>query len=126
MELDLPDKELQKIMKTGIAVRLGLFKGVKEAMFYSEGKAKRNFGGAGQLQVRSGHLRRSIKTSVKEGIGEIVGNIGSNVIYAATHEFGDPSRNIPARPFITPALTNNSIEIKRIIQKAIKREVDKR
>ena len=25
---------------------------------------------------------------------------GTNVIYAATHQFGDPDRNIPARPFL--------------------------
>jgi len=25
---------------------------------------------------------------------------GTNVLYAATHQFGDPSRNIPARPFL--------------------------
>jgi len=26
--------------------------------------------------------------------------VGSNLIYAATHQFGDPARNIPARPFL--------------------------
>ena len=26
--------------------------------------------------------------------------VGSNLIYAATHQFGDDERNIPARPFI--------------------------
>lgn len=26
--------------------------------------------------------------------------IGTNMVYAATHQFGDPDRNIPARPWI--------------------------
>jgi phage virion morphogenesis protein len=26
--------------------------------------------------------------------------VGSNLIYAATHQFGDPKRNIPARPYL--------------------------
>jgi phage virion morphogenesis protein len=27
--------------------------------------------------------------------------VGANKAYAATHQFGDPERNIPARPFLT-------------------------
>ena len=26
---------------------------------------------------------------------------GTNLIYAATHHYGDPGRNIPARPFLS-------------------------
>ena len=34
----------------------------------------------------------------KAGQGEMI--VGTNVIYASTHQHGDPSRNIPARPFL--------------------------
>ena len=26
--------------------------------------------------------------------------LGTNLVYGATHQFGDPDRNIPARPFL--------------------------
>jgi phage virion morphogenesis protein len=44
----------------------------------------------------SGHLVRSILAdwSATEAI------VGTNSIYAATHQFGDSHRNIPARPFL--------------------------
>ncbi len=58
--------------------------------------AKRKKKGGGILEL-SGDLRDSLvhlvtgKTSVR---------IGTNLIYAATHQFGDPSRNIPQREFL--------------------------
>lgn len=33
-------------------------------------------------------------------IGDEAVLVGTNVIYAATHQFGDESRGIPARPFL--------------------------
>jgi phage virion morphogenesis protein len=48
--------------------------------------------------------------------------VGSNMIYAATHQFGDPERNIPARAFlgISPA---NEHELVRELDKYIDRVV---
>jgi phage virion morphogenesis protein len=46
--------------------------------------------------IDTGRLMKSINYRV--GIDEVA--VGTNVIYAATHNFGDPSRNIPERKFI--------------------------
>lgn len=127
--LDIDPKELAKLNK-GVQLRRGLLKGVKKGMLFAEGEAKKSFGRPGNLKVRSGHLRRSIKTSVKETGDTVQGIIGSNVIYAAIHEFGGMAgrglkSKIPARPFLKPALEDNVIAISRIIQKEIAKEVKK-
>ena len=129
IDIDISDKELKKVTNMASVVRLGLLRGIKRSMIFAEGEAKKNFGGPGQLRIRSGHLRRSIKSQVLDrGLGkEIVGIIGSNVVYSAVHEYGYPPKNIPARPYIGPAFNNkNMIEIRRIIQKAIKDAIRRR
>ena len=40
------------------------------------------------LRVRTGRLRRSITYKVDEQTGQIIGTVGTNVEYAARHEFG--------------------------------------
>jgi phage gpG-like protein len=135
IDLEIKKKELDKINKLGSFMRLGLLKGVKKSMYFAEGQAKKNFGGPGQLRIRSGHLRRSIKSKVLDRGGgrEIIGVVGSDVIYAAIHEFGGPhprsktGKKMPARPFIGPAFDKgNMIRMRRIIQKEIAGEVRRR
>jgi phage gpG-like protein len=54
--------------------------------------------------VLTGTLRSSIDVeSFRDGTGTFVARVGTNVEYGRTHELGDPSRNIPARPFLRPA-----------------------
>ena len=96
-----------------------LKKGIRSAMYFAEDKAKQGFaeGGAvrpppGPLVSRSGHLRRSIRSGMEDQKGWI-GSIG--VIYAGVHEFGSTKRNIPARPFLKPAIEDNRNEISEII-----------
>lgn len=130
IEIKLPDRELKKISNKIPGFREGTFKGLKRAILFVEGKAKQNFGGVGQVGVITGTLRRSIKTNViKEGT-RTRAIIGSNVIYARIHEFGGQagrgrSVRIPARPYIGPAITDNETEIKNIIQRAIRKEINK-
>lgn len=83
------------------------------------------------LQVRTGRLRRSITGRVEEENGSPVGLVGTNVSYGRVHELGFkgsvkvkahsrtikgkaiPVRahsrklDIPARPFLVPALNEN-------------------
>jgi len=54
------------------------------------------------LQV-SGLLMDSISTDADENSA----SVGTNKIYAATHQFGAPDRNIPGRPFLV--LTDNDL-----------------
>ena len=46
--------------------------------------------------------------------------VGTNLIYAATQEFGDPSRNIPAQPYLRPALAEEEKAVKKEIGDAVK------
>ena len=48
-----------------------------------------------KLSVREGHLKRSYHSIIVAK--ELYGSYGSDLEYAPTHEFGDPSRNIPKR-----------------------------
>jgi len=54
-----------------------------------------------RLGVVTHRLRSSVERSVFSPPGYI--EFGTDVIYGPTHEFGDTSRNIRARPFIAPA-----------------------
>ena len=125
--IELPKKELDKLDK-GKAFRIGLLNGVKDGMLFAESEAKKSFGRSGNLKVRTGLLRRSIKSSVKKTTKGVEGTLSDNVIYAAIHEFGGKAgkglrSNIPARPFLRQAIENNIIQISRIIQKEIIKEV---
>lgn len=56
------------------------------------------------LHVRSGNLRRSITAKVEGGDGSIRGIVGTNLVYAAIHEFGG-TVHVPAmRPIHAKAL----------------------
>lgn len=127
--LTLPQKELDKLNK-GTAFRRGLLSGVKKGMLFAEGSAKKSFGRPGNLKVRSGHLRKSIKSGATETNDVVTGTLSNNVIYAAIHEFGGMAgkglrTKIPARPFLAPAIKDNLVAINRIIQKEIRKEVNK-
>ena len=64
---------------------------------WSKRYAKRREGEGGDLLFREGDLDESIQHFVR-GSDEVV--VGSSLVYAATHQFGDPARGIPARPFL--------------------------
>ncbi|MED1663459.1 hypothetical protein [Brevibacillus laterosporus] len=79
--------------------------------------------------VDSGHLRQAITTDQKEinkglvYVGVASGSSNSKKgdpgSYAAAHEFGHEPKNIPARPFLRPALHENRDQIKEIAKKEI-------
>jgi len=56
------------------------------------------------LGVLTGRLRTSISVKSTEKVGDAyITKIGTNVEYAAAHEFGYPPHNLRARPFMRPA-----------------------
>lgn len=65
---------------------------------WSERYAARRRGRGGSLLLRDGHLDDSLQHFVRPAGDEVV--VGSTLVYAATHQFGDPDRGIPARPFL--------------------------
>lgn len=75
------------------------------------------------LGVRTGRLRSSIIGSPAQKNGNVyTSKIGTNVIYGPVHEYGSSKRNIPARPFLRPALqdVNNQKNILNILTNNIK------
>lgn len=131
-------------------VRRGLEKGMKRAMLFAESEAKKSFGRSGHLKVRTGHLRRSIRSRVKERAKQIIGSIGTDVLYARIHEqegFRGQTRTItprqaqflrfkvenrwvtlksvtiPSRPFLRPAIEDNLIKIENILRDSVLQEV---
>ena len=61
---------------------------------------------------RSGALVRSILAdwSPTEAVA------GTNLVYAATHHFGDPERNIPARPFLGASGEDNRFIVDTLVR----------
>lgn len=49
--------------------------------------------------------------------------VGSNLVYAATHQFGDEDRNIPARPYLGLS-DDNMAELEDIVDRFIDRTVN--
>jgi HK97 gp10 family phage protein len=64
-------------------------------------------------------LRKSINHRVRKTSGGYIGEVGTNVEYAAFQEFGT-SRMEP-QPFLTPALKMNQTKINQILAAAIRK-----
>lgn len=78
--------------------------------------------GAFTLRVRTGQLRRSIRTK-KTGKGfNVVYRVGSGIVYAPIHETGGRTKhaNIPARPYMRPSLERNVNRIRKIVVSAVR------
>ncbi len=75
------DDRVAKALVTGLARGLQYAAGIAQREFLSGPRPAK-------LDVRTARLRNSIATSVTVGKERIVGRIGSNVKYAAVHEFG--------------------------------------
>ncbi|MGX1902429.1 HK97-gp10 family putative phage morphogenesis protein [Thermolongibacillus altinsuensis] len=69
--------------------------------------------------VDTGRLRNSITHEVENSETQSKAYIGSNVEYAAATEFGVASKNIPAQPYLRPAIEENRDKIKEIIEKGM-------
>jgi len=115
-------------------------------MFLVEATAKKRMGRLGELQVRTGQLRGSIQSGVKNGPSGTVGWVGSNLIYARIHELGGIIKprakkylrfpinghwvtvskvKMPARPYLEPSIKENTEKIKEIVQENILRELNR-
>ena len=124
--------------------RKGMRKGLIEAMSFLESEVKKSFGSGNAPKVRSGKLRSSIKSSIKEEGNTSVGTIGSDLVYAPIQEYGGiiearlapylmiqigdrwakvKSVRIPARPFLGPTIERNTDKVGSIISLRIREEV---
>ena len=145
LQLDLDKQSLENVKKFPERFTKGLLSGFRKAMYMLEAETKKGFGQSGNLKVRTGRLRNSIKTEIDVNNNGLEGIIGTNVIYAPVHEFGARIRpvrasilrfeergikfakevNIPSRPFLKPVIDANKSKIEGIIQKEIIKEVNK-
>jgi phage gpG-like protein len=76
------------------------------------------------LQRRTGTLQKSIIVD-RAGLPRYA-EIGSNLVYAAPHEFGWPKHNLPARPFLRPAAERDREKLEDIYIEEIDRALEGR
>lgn len=136
IDLKMNKKTALKVKRYAKLMESGIFKGVKQAMFFAEAKSKMSFlvglykskiyssGKAPvhptKLTARTGHLRRSIQARVIRKKGLVVGSIGTNVFYGRRHELG--IMGMKQRAFLLPAIRDNITKINDIINQEIKRQ----
>ena len=114
------------------ALRESLINGIKEAMFAAQEISKEEYfdpqswskkpnPAPGPLVSRTEDLKDSVEASktVKKNGSSLVGYIESTLGYASLHEYGGENEkglDVPPRPFLGPAITNNLDEIRSIIE----------
>ena len=139
VKLEVNRFDLDKISQMGKRAKKGSIRGMKKGMKIVLNEA-RSFSGSNQLNIRSGRLRDSIQTEVRVDGNDVVGFIGSDLIYSAIHEYGGTitarsskylifktnrgwrkvsSVNIPPRPYLRPAIENTQKEVEKILSESI-------
>jgi HK97 gp10 family phage protein len=88
-------------------------KTIKQIALFVESEAKL------RVAVRTGNLRRSITHQTESNETQSKAYIGTNIEYAPYVEFGVASKNIPAQPYLRPAIEENRDKIKKIIEKGM-------
>ena len=71
------------------------------------------------LQPRSGDLKTRLHKRVRATPGDVSLRVGSNMEYAAAHEYGYPPGGIPKRPFLRPSVDKKLSKILDLIGKRI-------
>ncbi|MCW7072060.1 MAG: phage virion morphogenesis protein [Methanophagales archaeon] len=85
-----------------------------------KGKRKTSKRYSAKILLDTGRLRGSI--TIKKSMLPPTVWIGTNIIYARTHQFGDKIRNIDARPFLPTGWTAPlSMRIRRALEAQIKK-----
>lgn len=94
------DKEVMaRLTAMGVKAQPALVLAIKAGAFIIQNDAKV------RAPVKTGNLMRSIHM---EQLGGGLGiAVGTNLVYAATQEYGDPSRNIPEHAYLRPAWDQN-------------------
>lgn len=124
--LDKLQRYLGRFDKT---LRDGLLRAMKQTAAVVERHVKSAKLSGQVLRVRSGRLRSSIIGRAEQRGTEIIGVVGSNVIYARIHELGGRAGRghrtiIPARPYLKPAMEEKREEILKLIDSAVHTAVE--
>lgn len=126
--------------------KVSFIKGLKSAMLYAEAQSKKSFGDEGKPKVKTGYLRRTIRSGVKVLFNDAIGFLSANTVYAPIQELGGIIRPrtadflkfqiggnwirakqvvIPDRPYLQPAITENINKIEDIIKETIIKQVNR-
>ena len=123
------DKELRsRLQRINGQLITALRIGIQKALIELEGEIKSKISGK-VLNVRTGTLRRSIGNKIFRRGDSIVGFVGSNVVYAAIHEFGGMAGRgrkvkIPERSYLRSTLREKETHVLDIVQREIKKLVE--
>jgi phage gpG-like protein len=138
----MPDKARQALLQAGYLVRNRV---VKDHLSGPKMPAGQGSATQGTLQPHTGTLRRSVRVRIEGGKYSIQCLIGTDLIYAATHEFGATIKprqapmlawkegdtwhfahevTIPARPFLGPSLEDSRKEIGDLLLEKMKESYD--
>lgn len=79
---------------------------------YAASLKRRNRVTARSLLVGEGNP--GLLESIQNYTAGEVAEVGTNLIYGATHQFGDPDRNIPARPYLGLSAANR-VDIEALV-----------
>ena len=103
------DKVVAQLRGVGQQAQDRLLKAMQRLMIDLQRKVKEEKLSGQVLQNRTGTLRRSINQTVTADGSSITGQVGTNVVYAAIHEFGGKTaphlieaKNAAALAFIAP------------------------
>lgn len=127
IELKYEASSLKYIRNMPRLLHSGIAHGLRQAMFHAEDESKQIFLESGPVRkppgplvARTGHLRRSIKSGLDKR--NLIGWIGTNVVYGKTHEETGVGRRKALRPFLRPAIEDNMEEISEIIINSVLKE----
>jgi HK97 gp10 family phage protein len=111
-------------------VRIQNINSVTKAAIFVEGEAKRNIRDIKQNEdklVDTARMLNSLTYEILKMEFNIRGFVGTNVFYAKFHELG--TKDIPPRPYLRPALTENIDRVKEILTQGLNtaaRRIDKK
>ena len=88
-------------------VGLKCFQNMEKACLLVEGDAKR------MCPVDTGRLRSSLAHEIEKKGNEVIGRIGTNVVYGVFQEYGSSTQS--GTPYLRPALEKNKGKIKQIL-----------
>lgn len=75
----------------------------------------------GAAPVRTGRLAASLTATVKADAA----GVGSPLVYARVQEYGAPSINVPAQPYLRPALANSQRAVVDLYRADVARQLNK-
>lgn len=104
---------VQAFQRKSVQLSTQLHIGVEEASLLVEGQA------ASLAPVDTGLLKKSITHRIIDRKGQPVGQVGTNVEYAAFQEFG--TSKMAPQPFLKPALDKSRSSIREIIARRLKK-----